>query len=185
MTMPDDDDFDRLFAVAVDRLCLFLDLRMGPALRARLEADDVLQDVYLEGRRAFGTEAPRDARGFAAWMCRIVENCLRGHADHFGAKKRREPGPAIPISAVRDAARLSATGPVTAAARGEAHDRLRAALQTLAEDERDLVLRRFFAEQNLADIATATGRSETSVRRILARATTRLGVEVLSIGGSR
>jgi RNA polymerase sigma factor (sigma-70 family) len=84
----------------------------------------------------------------------------------------------------RHTAAGTATGPVTAAARNEANERLRAALQAIDVDERDVLLRRYFAAETLDEIATASGRSITAVRRLLARATTRLGGDLLD-GGSR
>jgi RNA polymerase sigma-70 factor (ECF subfamily) len=179
--MADAEEFDRQFARAADRLRLFIDLRLGAALRARLEPADVLQDAYVEGRRAFDARAPRDARGFAAWLCRITENRLRGLADHFGARKRRGPGAAVRLSAIAEAAVVHATGPVTGAARVEADQRLRAALSALHDDEREALLRRYFAEQTLDEIAAATGRSASAVRRLLARATARLGADLLGV----
>ena len=175
MTMSDREDFDRCFAGAVGRLRLFIDLRLGATLRARLEPADVLQDGYVAGLRAFDAAAPRAPREFAAWMCRILENQLRGLADHFGARKRQAPGAAVPWSAVAELAPASATGPVTAAARVESQERLRTAMAGLADAEREVLLRRHFAEQTLEQIAAETSRSVAAVRRLLARATARLG----------
>ena len=45
----------------------------------------------------------------------------------------------------------------------------------LAEDERDVLLRRYFQEQTLDAIAEARGCSEASVRRLLGAARVRLG----------
>ncbi len=184
MLMPAPAEFEGAFAAALERLRLYVDLRMGPALRANLEPDDVLQEAFLEGARAFDAKSPREPRAFAAWMCRITENLLRGQADRFAARKRRPTGPVVPLSGVAEFAAGTATGPVTAAARNEANERLRAALQAIDVDERDVLLRRYFAAETLDEIATASGRSITAVRRLLARATTRLGGDLLD-GGSR
>ena len=63
---------DRLFARAADRLLLFVRLRLGPALRPRLEPNDVLQEVFAHAHRDFGRFEPAAGsdpdRSFVHWQ---------------------------------------------------------------------------------------------------------------------
>lgn len=177
------DEFDRLFERAASRLLLFVDLRLGPALRARVEPQDVLQDAYVAGLEGFGEGAPREARAFAAWMARIVENRLRGLADHFAARKRTPPGSAARLSVILDRVRAGATGPATAAARGDDHERLRATITSLPDEQREALLQRYFAGLEIDAIAAHMGRSASAVRRLLAKATARLGADIVARDG--
>ncbi len=181
--MPAREEFERLFEQAAGRLLLFVELRLGAALRERVEAQDVLQEAFLNGFAAFGAEAPRDARGFAAWMCRIVETTLLGLHDHFAARKRTPPGEVARITAILDSARARGTGPMTAAGRADEHERLRQALGALPDEQREPILHRFFADLDVEAIATRMGRSPSAVRRLLAKATARLGADLLREGG--
>lgn len=180
--MPAREEFERLFEQAAGRLLLFVDLRLGPALRARVEPQDVLQEAFLAGREGFGADAPRAPREFAAWMCRIVENVLRGLADHFGARKRTPPGEAARISAILQSVHARATGPLTAAGRADEHARLGQALGALDDEPREALVLRFFTDLGIDAIAERMGRSPSAVRRLLAKATARLGADLMQGG---
>lgn len=184
MSVPANEEFDRLFEQAAPRLLLFVDLRLGPALRARLDPDDVLQEAYLAGLSGFGADAPRAPRAFAAWMARVVENCLRGLADHFAARKRTPPGGATSLSAILERVRAGVTGPATAAARVDDGNRLRAVIEILPDDQRQALLQRYFADLDLETIAAGMGRSVSAVRRLLVKATARLGAALLGDDGA-
>ncbi|MEZ5966840.1 MAG: sigma-70 family RNA polymerase sigma factor [Planctomycetota bacterium] len=178
-------EFDRLFEQAAPRLLLFVELRLGRALRARVEADDVVQEAYLAGLAGFGPDAPRSPRAFAAWMARVAENCVRGLADHFAARKRTPAGDCTTLTAILGRVRARDTGPATAVSRVDEGQRLRTILSALPDEQREALLQRYFAELDLETIAVRMGRSPSSVRRLLAKATARLGAELLPDGGSR
>ena len=57
--------YDRLFALAADRLLLYVRLRLGKGLRDRLESMDVVQEAYLEAWKDLATFEPRDDGAFA------------------------------------------------------------------------------------------------------------------------
>ncbi len=170
----DPDAYDRLFALAAERAMAFIRLRLGAGLRSELDSLDVLQDAYLEAHRDFGQFEFRGDGSFGAWLCRIIDHRIRGLAEHFGAQKRRPDGDRVPVSDVADRVR-ALTGPATAAMRGERQEALARAMDALAEDERHAVLLRFFEDLTLDDLAKEMGRSPSAVRRLVARATARLG----------
>lgn len=170
----DQEAYDHLFATAAERALLFIRLRLGGRLRENVESMDVLQDAYLDAYQAFDRFEYRDDDAFAKWLCRIIENKIRGLADHHGAKKRQPPGKPVQISAIVEKAK-SMTGPATAVGRLENKQKLAAALGELEGEEREALLLRFFQDRTVDEIANLLGRSPTGTRRLLGRATARLG----------
>lgn len=167
--------YDRLFERAAERVHLYIRLRLGAALRARLEPADVLQETWLQAFGAFDSFQDRGPGSFARWLCRIAENCIRGLADHHGARKRRPEGGVAPLSGVMERLRASTAGPGTRAARHEALSRLASAVEGLDPEAREVVLLRFFQDRTIDEVAAATGRSPTAVRRLLGKAVRVLG----------
>jgi len=178
----DDAAYDALFAVAAERARLFVRLRLGPALRTKLDVDDVLQEAYLEAHRSFGSFRYQGDGAFSRWLCRIIENRIRGLADHHDAKKRRAPEAMQRISRIEHRVAAARTGPQTAVLRGEQSARLVAAMDALDDAERETLLLRFFQDRTIDQIAHLTGRSPSAVRRLLGRSTRRLGTLLLDGG---
>src|SRR5262245_45288867 len=165
--------FDALFRWAAERVLLYIRLRMGARLRAVAEPEDVLQDTWLAAWRAVNGYQHASPAGLSAWLCRIAESCLTGLADRHDAKKRRAKG------ADRGPGRIArwadtATGVVTGAARGDESLRMERALESLADDERQVLLLRFFQGLTIGEIAALTGDAATTVRRRIGRATAAL-----------
>lgn len=171
----DREAFDALFALVAERLRVYVRLRTGPALGARLEPVEVLQETYLQAWRSRESFDFAGEREFLHWLCRIAENRLRDLAAGLGAAKRRPDGERVAFDGLLERARESATGPVTAAARSEARERLHDGLAELEDAEREVLLQRFFQGRELADIGARLGLSVSAVRRRLARGIERLG----------
>ena len=176
----DADAYDQLFALASDRVRLYARLRLGPGLRSRVETDDVLQEAYLAAHKAFDRFRYEGEEAFTRWLCRIAENAIRGLSDHHRARKRTPPAGMARVSRILDRLHASATGPATAATRQEHAKRLIAGVDALADDEREVLLLRFFQGRTLDDIAHLTGRSPSTTRRLLGRATASLGAHLES-----
>ncbi len=177
-------DFDAHFARSAERLLVYLRLRMGPDLCARIEPLDALQEVYLKASGLRERFTSGDEGDFVRWLCRIAENHLQDLVRYHGALRRRPATPPAPISAVIEGLRKNATGPVTAAGRAEEQLRLREAIAALEEAQRTVVLMRFFQGRSLDEIAHRTGRSPSAVRRLLGRATASLGTRLGTDGGN-
>ncbi len=175
----DETAYDALFALAADRARLFVRLRLGPKLRKKVDVDDVVQDAYLEAHKSFGTFRYQGDGSFTRWLCRIIENRIRGLADHHGAQKREPPAAMERVSRIEHRVAAARTGPQTAVLRGEQSARLIAAVDALADEERDAVLLRFFQDRTIDQIADLIGKSPSAVRRLLGRATRRLGALLL------
>lgn len=165
----------RLFALAADRARLYVRLRLGPSLRQRVDVDDVLQDGWAEATRSLASFEPRGEGAFVRWLCRILENRIRDLGDRETARKRTPDAAFVRVSEIASHAAGPKSGAAGAAARAEEEVRLVRAVDALPDDEREVVLRRFFEHRTLDEIAALTGQGETTVRRLLGRALRRLG----------
>ena len=171
----DGDAYDELFVRTGPRLELYLRVRLGRGLRAVEETGDLLQETWLAAHRALADFEPRGRGSFARWLCRIAENRIRARADHHGAGKRPPPEHAERLSRVVGRLAADDTGVATRADRVDRRERLAAALEALPDDERTALVMRHFEGQEIAAIADALQTSATTARRILGRATVRLG----------
>ncbi len=150
------------------RIVLWAASRMSPALRAKIEPEDLAQEILLavhQGIDDFDGDAPR---AFLAWVFRIGENRIRDTATYFGAVKRQV---VQPISATQ-------TSPSTGVARTEAVTRVRAAIENLRDDHRDVIRLRRLEERPTSEVAELMERSETAVRILYCRALKALRAEL-------
>ena len=101
------------------RLLAFVAHRMGPALRQRLDPEDIVQEVSLAAVRPAHAPTPAEAheREPFGWLCHVAEQrIIDAHRRYFATAKRdagREvsidrppPGAAATMSAVCCRARL-------------------------------------------------------------------------------
>ena len=167
--------YDRLFALAFERARLFVRLRLGAGLRTKLDSRDVLQEAYLEAHRAFDRFEYRGPGSFTKWLCRIIENQIRGLADHHRAQKRSPPGQVARVSRVLHRLEALSTGPATQALQNDANARLVTSMDALPDEQREVLLLRFFQDRTIDEIAALSGRSATTARRLLGRAALALG----------
>lgn len=171
----DKDAYDQLFALAGKRALQFIRMRLGQGLREKVDSMDILQEAYLQALRDFQRFEYEGDDAFARWLCRIIENRIRGDLDYFKAKKRKPEKSEHPVSLVLSKVWASDTGVVTQAGRKEMRQKLEQAMEELSPDEREILLLRFYQDRTIDEIANLVGRSPTSVRRFLGRCALRLG----------
>ncbi len=175
----DRDACDRLFARAADRLQLYVRLRVGGRLRARVDSLDVLQEAFLHAHRDVGGFDPaglRDPeRGFAQWLCRIADRRIQDLASRHGAARRDVRREQRDVTQVLRELHRSGHGPATSLVRQEDRARLADAVEALDEADREIVVLRHFEGESIDAIAQRTGRSASAVRRVLGRVTVELG----------
>lgn len=157
--------YDQLFALNADRALLFVRARLGPALRARVESVDVLQDAYLAAHKDFARFEYSDEGSFLRWICRIIENRIRDGDDYFRALKRQE----APLP------KPQPDGPSTLLDRSDCRRKIADALDLLAEDHRQALLLRYFEGLSAEDAGRLMNRSANAVRSLTARALDELG----------
>lgn len=171
----DEQAAERLFEQAGERVLLFIRLRLGPKLSQQVDPMDMLQETWVAALESFQRFEATGPGAFAAWLCRLAENRIADLARRGGRLKRTPPGQKQAVTVLLDRVRHSATGPLSAAVRGERESRLSEALQGLPEEEREVAILRHFQELSLEDIADRVGASPSAVRRRLGRALTALG----------
>jgi RNA polymerase sigma-70 factor (ECF subfamily) len=156
--------FDRLRP----RLVLWVTTRLSSQLRAKVEPEDVVQEILLAVHGSLDRFDGGDDRAFLRWLFTVAENRIRDLADHFGAAKRREQ-PLDP---------REQTTPSQHAARSETARRVQAALERLAEPHRQVIQLRRFEEREVPEIARIMDRSENAVRILYCRALQALKAEL-------
>ena len=171
----DREAYDRLFACAVERVHLFVRLRLGPALRGLHDSMDVLQDAYLAAHKGFDKLEWRGDRAFANWLCGIADRRMRQLHDHHGAQKRDAGRPTAELTKVMAQISASGHGVLTSAARREWRDQLEQSLDALDDELREAVALRYFGGMPLEEVAQRMSRSEPAVRRLIGKALRALG----------
>jgi len=142
------------------RLVLWAAGRMSPALRAKVEPEDVAQEVLLAVHKALPTFEGGDERAFFGWFFRIAENRIRDLVDHWSAQKR-QPVPRMSFSQ---------TSPSQAAARHEEVGMVVKAIESLPDDYRTVIRLRRLENREIPEVAELMERSPNAVRVLYCRA---------------
>jgi RNA polymerase sigma-70 factor, ECF subfamily len=151
------------------RVLAFIRLKMGRALRARVESRDVLQATLLKSFERLDQFAGDNSASLMGWLTRIAENEIRDQADFHG-RLRRAAASEVPFEDERIDVRAPARSALSEVIAGQDAERLSNALESLEPDHRDVIVMRKLEERPFADIALRLGRSEDACRMLLARA---------------
>lgn len=158
-----------------ERLLSVIYLRMGPNLRARMDPEDVLQEVAIEAIHSWTTI--EDPRNVGAWLVvlakRKIARILRDQVGVAARDPRRERSMKtdFPVSDRR-------SGPITAADRRDRLQQLEDALLRLSDDHRDVILLSRIEGLPAKDVGERMGRTENAVYLLLSRALKRLAGEL-------
>jgi len=173
------------------RLLAFVDTRMSPGLKQRIDPDDVVQEVCLAAVRP-GSDTKPDAparREPFGWLCHVAEQrIIDAQRRFFGAAKRdgkRDAGREVSIDAPRpgvgdgDAGfasllAVSMTTPSQVFSRDAREQRLATAVATLPVEQREVIRMRYVDGLATKQIAERTGRSDVAVRVMLSRTVQKL-----------
>lgn len=139
-----------------ERVFRFVRFRLG----SPQDAEDMAQRVFLRMIEAL----PRyESRGtpFGAWLFRIARNAV---IDHQRTRRSHEP-----LDAAGDATSM-ARGPEELAITASEMERVTAALAQLTEEQREVIVYRFFAELSPREISIVVGSREGAVRAMQFRA---------------
>ncbi len=134
-------------------------------VRARTATDedaaDLTQQIFVQAVAAIGQYRPR--RGpFAAWLFAIARNAL--------ANVHRRHRSTIAWDALPAALHpVASDDPLTATLRREDLGRVRALVDALDADKRELLVLRFVARLTIREIAVVIGKSEASTHKRLTR----------------
>lgn len=160
---------DRLFAECGERLLALIRLRLGPGLRGQLESRDVLQQTFLNAFQHVDRFRGSDRRTLMAWLAGIAENEIR-HQAAFQRRQKRDARRAVPLDeeVVRLEAQIRSTS-----SRLVLYDRwrrLEAALESLPEASREIIVLRRLQELSFPEIGERLGKTADACRMQFARA---------------
>lgn len=155
--------------------------KIGVEWQGRIDAEDVLQEAYVDVVRGIGGLAYSDEDSFYRWAGRIIEHKFIDQVRRLRSLKRdasRElRAPAAPSStydALLQACQPPGTTASKAAQRADAVGALLACLARLPADYRTAVERVHLHQEPLAAVAAAMDRSPEAVRKLVARGVVRL-----------
>ncbi|GDY02957.1 hypothetical protein LBMAG49_22860 [Planctomycetota bacterium] len=158
-----------------ERLLCVIYLRMGPNIRTRMDAEDVLQDVAIEAINSWHTLS--DPANAGAWLVTLaIRRVARILRDQVGVAAR-DPRRESPIKTDFPVADHR-SGPVTTADRKDRLLLLSAALERLTEDYREVILLTKIEGLPAKVVGERMARSENAVNLLLSRALKRLSEEL-------
>lgn len=144
-------------------------LRTAHLVAPEADAADAVQDAFLKAHAALGRFRP--GAPFRPWVLRIVANEARNRR----RSAERRTGLALRVSAATPHGDV-APSPEDAALAGEARRQLLAALETLRQEEREVIGARFLLELSEAETAETLGIPAGTVKSRTARALAHLRV---------
>jgi RNA polymerase sigma-70 factor (ECF subfamily) len=163
--------FDAIYDRFADALFRYLYVRCGDAALAEELTGDLWVRV-VERLPAFRFPGGDAEAAFAGWLYRIARNLV---IDSY----RRRRHALVPLSETLSAHDAAPEEHVIA---GDDRRELRAAIEQLTAEQREVLLLRFVEERTNAEVALLTGRSENAVKVMQHRA---LGALSRLLGGRR
>ena len=158
----------------------FVRSHMAPQLRARESTSDVVQSVCRELLTHQDRFLHPDQNGFIAWLFTTARRKIQNRARDLQREKRdaaREvQGLGDSTLGVLGAAYARISSPSGRALRAEEVQRLEAAIDSLPEEQKEVITLAHLAGLSRADIGVQMGRSEEAVRALLHRAKARLAI---------
>ena len=148
------------------RLEAWVALHMGPALKARVEAEDLVQEILLKAVAGIESFRPQGKHAFLGWLYTVARNQIRDGQRFYAAAKRdyhREQD-------VRSSLAADATGPFSRVARNEQMDSLLDTLAQLPENYRDILRLRRLEYLDNEEAAERLGLSRRNASVLYVRA---------------
>jgi len=160
--------------------------RMDRVVQHRVDASDIVQDVMIEANRRLGDYLANPTMPFQLWLRHMArDRLIDAHRRHRVASSRsvdREVSLAVRDDGERSQADLAGQladrelTPAAAATWHELERRFAAAVETLDEADREIVLLRHFEHLSTAEAAETLGLSKAAAGMRYLRAMRRLRV---------
>jgi RNA polymerase sigma-70 factor (ECF subfamily) len=152
--------------------------RMDPAIRAKLEPEDILQQVYLDVFRGIDRFEDRGSDSFLNWVLTILDNELvdTGRALHRHVRDvSREMRPDVLIGAgsywnLLDQLQRDSHTPSRVVRREEAVGALLACISRLSDSHQQVIQLRFLEGRSVSEVAERLGKSDAAVVALTRRA---------------
>ncbi len=183
---------ERLLTAHREPLRRMIGLRLDPALAARVDASDIVQDVLLEAHRRLQDYLLKPAMPFHLWLRHIARDHIIDAHRHERLAQRRsidreqslQAGHRPDESSFDWAVPLfdQELTPASAAMRQEMERKVQEAIARLDEADRDIILMRYVEQLSNQDVAQALGLSEAAASMRCLRAVRRLQALLLTPG---
>jgi RNA polymerase sigma-70 factor (ECF subfamily) len=160
------DDVNAFYERCARKLLPIIRLKLGPSPRPQVESRDILQTVLCKSVGKL--DRVRDAGAVMSWLARAAENEIRDQVD-FHTRQRRDAARRAPLD---DAAGVPAPvrQALSQAIVNEELGRLEAALESLPEAQRDIIVLRRLEELSFGEIGARLGKTEDACRMAFSRA---------------
>jgi RNA polymerase sigma-70 factor, ECF subfamily len=185
------DALGELFVHFQPRLFRLIGLRMAPQLRGRLDAADVLQEAWLDIDRRFPEWLAKREMPLFLWVRFLTVQKLAELHRRNGAQVRdagREvpmhAGPEASVGSLAQHLAGSFTSPSQGLARAELVEQVQAALNDLAELDREVLVMRHFEELSNNEVAAILGITKAGASNRYMRALKRLRVALEGKAGA-
>jgi RNA polymerase sigma-70 factor, ECF subfamily len=181
----------RLMEMHRDSMRRMISLRLDPAIAARVDASDVVQEVLLEVSRRLDAYLRAPTMPFHLWLRHVAKDRIidayrrHRHAERRGVDRERPLTPAGSSSADLAAQLCDAElTPASAAMQQELERRLHDAIARLDDDDREIILLRHFEQLSNQEVAQLHGLSEPAASMQHLRALRKLR-QLLQPGGGK
>jgi RNA polymerase sigma-70 factor (ECF subfamily) len=163
-------------------LLLIANEELRPEVAGKVGASDLVQETFVRAQQGIPDFRGQSEAELRAWLRTILRNHVANvHRKYLQTEQtqvtREQPlAPSGEVTAQRPADH--APGPRTAVLTSERADLLRAALDRLPPDYRQVVVLRNWQRLSFAEVAERLGRSPEAVRKLWTRAIERLQTEL-------
>ena len=160
----------------------YINNNLGPALRRKIEPEDILQEVVVSALAA-PTQFTVAGRDPFKLLCQVAEQrIIDAHRHHVAAQKRNaerevsieRPGSATQGFGFIDLLVVSMTSPSQAFSRDQKEFRLQTAIEELPEDQREALRLRYVDGLPTKEVAERLGKSHGAIRVLLSRTLAKL-----------
>ena len=172
----DDEAWRALSGMFRQRLGELAESKLPAEMMSRVDASDIVQETLAEANQSFATFQGRSLPELFAWLAAILNhNVTDAVREHLLAQCRmvssecHSDGISNPGAGWQPAFVADQTSPSMAAARGEAQEQLRIALETLPPRQRDAVRMRHLEGRPLAEIAAELRCTKQAAAQAIAR----------------
>jgi RNA polymerase sigma-70 factor (ECF subfamily) len=172
-----------LFRLHRPRLRQMIVVQLDARLRARVDPSDIVQEALVEAHRRLPEYLKGRPIPFYPWLRQLAwDQLLKVHRQHLSAKRRnvrREASPDWELSddSINRLAQCLLTDETSQLQRildEEMHNRIRKALDRLANEDRKVLVLRFLEQLSTAETAAVLGLSESAVKMRQLRALERI-----------
>jgi RNA polymerase sigma-70 factor (ECF subfamily) len=168
----------KLFEEHRPKLLAMVERRIDPALSVRLDAEEILQEAFLQARRKWEHFKAQSAMTSYAWLYRIVFDCLIDAWRHQkrGPRDLERDLPWPEHSSIQLGLGLvnPGTGPASAAARDDLRQCVRQAVEMLKPADREILWMRHNDGLSFAEAAQVLDITENAATVRYVRALRRL-----------